>query len=104
MNSTSAPASRKSAARAMARSKPSMAMASVRAMIRVSAEWRASTAALILPTISCAGMIAALGKILVLELDRVRPGALENAHRALDIERVAVSSIGVDDERNADPV
>ena len=43
-------------------------------------------------------MAAALGKILVLELDRVGAGALELADRAHDIERVAVAGVGIDDQ------
>ena len=47
---------------------------------------------------------AALGKILVLELDRVGAGALELADRAHHIERVAVAGVGIDDQVRADPV
>ena len=89
----------------MARSKPSTATASVRAMISVSRERRASTAALILPhhlrrrnQRLVVEMAAALGKVLVLELDGIGAGALEQAHGALDIERVAVAGIGIDHE------
>ena len=110
-NSMSAPASRYIAARSMARSKPSTATASVRAMISVSRECRASTAARILPHISsrrdqrlAVEMAAALGKILVLELDRVGAGALELAHRAHHVERVAVAGVGIDDQMRADAV
>ena len=56
MNSTSAPASRYSRARSRARSSPSTARASVRAMITNSGCVRASTAALIFAAISGAGM------------------------------------------------
>ena len=94
-----------SAARSMARSKPSTATASVRAMISVSRERRASTAARILPHISprrdqrlAVEMAAALGEVLVLELDRVGAGALELAHGAHDIERIAVAGVGIDDQ------
>ena len=95
----------------MARSKPSTATASVRAMISVSAMARESTAALILPTISrrrnqrlVVEMAAALGKVLVLDLDRVGAGAFEQPHGALDIERVTVAGVGVDDEMGGDAV
>ena len=49
-------------------------------------------------------MAAALGKVLVLELDRVRPGPLEQAHGAFDIECVAVPGVGIDDQMDADAV
>ena len=49
-------------------------------------------------------MSAALGKILILKLDRIGAGALEKPHRALDIERIAVAGVGVDDEMRADPI
>ena len=49
-------------------------------------------------------MAAALGKILVLELDRVGAGALELADRAHDIERVAVAGVGIDDQVRVDAV
>ena len=49
-------------------------------------------------------MAAALGKILVLELDRVGAGALEQAHGALHIERVAIAGVGIDDQMGADAV
>jgi hypothetical protein len=44
---------------------------------------------------------AALGEGLVLELDHGRTGALEAAHRALHVERVAEAGVGVDDHRHA---
>ena len=44
-------------------------------------------------------MAAALREALVLELDRARAGALEEPHRALDVERIAVAGVGIDDER-----
>ena len=104
-NSMSAPASRYIAARSMARSKPSTATASVRAMISVSRERRASTRGADLAAHLgrrdqrlAVEMAAALGKVLVLELDRVGAGALELAHGALDVERVAVAGVGVDDQ------
>ena len=49
-------------------------------------------------------MAAALGEILVLDLDRVRAGALEQAHGALDIERIAIAGVGIDDEMGAHAV
>ena len=49
-------------------------------------------------------MPAALGKILVLDLDRVGARALEQAHGALDIERIAVAGVGVDHEMRAHAV
>ena len=42
-------------------------------------------------------MAATLGKVLILDLDRIGAGALEQADRALDIERIAVAGIGIDD-------
>ena len=88
------------------RSKPSTASASVRAMISVSALRRASVAARILPTISArrdhalvGEMAAALGKGLVLDLDRGGARALEQPDRPLDVQRIAVAGVGVDDDR-----
>ena len=49
-------------------------------------------------------MAAALGKLLVLELDRAGAGALEQPHGALDVERVAVAGVGVDDQMGVDAV
>ena len=49
-------------------------------------------------------MAAALGKILVLDLDGVGAGALQQPHGALDIERIAVAGVGIDDEMRADAV
>ena len=49
-------------------------------------------------------MSAALGKHLILELDRRGPGPLEQPHRTLDIERVAVAGVGIDDQRTVDAV
>src|SRR5262245_4580304 len=43
-------------------------------------------------------MAATLGEILVLELDSVGAGALERAHCAHDVDRVAVAGVGVDDQ------
>ena len=43
-------------------------------------------------------MAAALGKVLVLELDRVGAGALELADGAHDVERIAVAGVGIDDQ------
>ena len=89
----------------MARSKPSTATASVRAMISVSAETPRVDRRLDLAhhlrrrnQHLVVEMAAALGEILVLELDGVGAGALEQAHRALDIERVAVAGVGIDHE------
>ena len=49
-------------------------------------------------------MAAALGEILILELDGVGAGAFEQAHRTLDVERIAITGVGVDHEMSADPV
>ena len=49
-------------------------------------------------------MAAALGKILILDLDGIGAGALEQAHRALDIERIAVAGVGIDNEMGRDAV
>src|SRR5262245_14756921 len=49
-------------------------------------------------------MAAALREFLVLELDRVRARALEQAHGAADIERVAVTCISVNDQIGVDPI
>ena len=43
-------------------------------------------------------MAAALGEVLVLELDRGGAGALELADGAMDVQRVAVAGVGVDDQ------
>ena len=44
---------------------------------------------------------AALGKRLVLQVERGHPGPLELAHRATDVQRVAVAGVGVGDDRHA---
>ena len=49
-------------------------------------------------------MAAALRKILVLDLDRVGAGALEQADGALDIEGIAVAGVGIDDQMCAHAV
>ena len=49
-------------------------------------------------------MTAALGKDLVLDLDRIRAGSLEQAHRARHVERIAVAGIRIDDEMAADAI
>ncbi len=49
-------------------------------------------------------MAAALGKVLVLELDRGGAGALELAHGAHDVERIAVAGVGIDHEMRIDAV
>ena len=49
-------------------------------------------------------MAAAFGKVLILDLNGVGAGALEEPHRALDIERVTVAGVGIDDEIDADAV
>jgi len=49
-------------------------------------------------------MPAPLGEILILELDRVGAGLLKAAHRAHDIERVAIAGVGVDDQVRIDAV
>src|SRR5690242_2133888 len=43
-------------------------------------------------------MTAALGKILILDLYSIGAGALEFAHGARHVERVAITGVGVDDE------
>ncbi len=47
---------------------------------------------------------AALGKALVLELDGARARTLEQLHRPLHVERVAVAGVGVDDDGRGDPL
>ena len=49
-------------------------------------------------------MPAALRQGLVLELDRGGAHALEQAHRALDVERVAETVVTVHDQRHLDPL
>ena len=49
-------------------------------------------------------MAAALGKALILDLDRVRAGLLEQPHRALDVERIAIAVVGIDDQIGVDPI
>ena len=49
-------------------------------------------------------MTAALGKILILDLDGVGAGAFQKPHRALHIERIAVAGVGIDDEMRTDAV
>jgi hypothetical protein len=44
---------------------------------------------------------AALGEALVLQLDHRGAGALEAAHRALHVQRIAEAGVGVDDHRHA---
>ena len=44
------------------------------------------------------------GKRLVLDLDRIRAGALEQAHRARHVERIAVAGIRIDDEMAANAI
>jgi hypothetical protein len=45
-------------------------------------------------------MPAALREALVLELDHRGAGALQAAHRALHVERVAEAGVGIDDDRH----
>ena len=47
---------------------------------------------------------AALRERLILDLDRIRAGALEQAHRARHVERIAVAGIRIDDEMAADAI
>ena len=47
-------------------------------------------------------MPAALWKALILELNRRRAGLFEDPHRARDVERVAIASITIDDDRRLD--
>jgi hypothetical protein len=49
-------------------------------------------------------MAAAFREILILELDCIGAGAFEQPHRALDIERIAVAGVGVDNEMRIDAV
>ena len=49
-------------------------------------------------------MSAALGEILVLELDRAGASAFEDADRAYDVKCVAVAGIGVHDQMSVDAV
>ena len=49
-------------------------------------------------------MAAALGEILILDLDGVGPGTLQQPHGALDIECIAVAGVGIDDEVRVDTV
>ena len=49
-------------------------------------------------------MAATLGEGLILDLDRIRPGALEQAHRARHVEGIAVAGIRIDDEMAADAI
>jgi hypothetical protein len=49
-------------------------------------------------------MAATFGEVLILNLDGTGAGAFQKAHGALDVERVAVAGVGVDDEMSADPV
>ena len=44
-------------------------------------------------------MAAALGKYLVLDLDRVGAGALQHLDRAPHVERVAEAGVGIDHQR-----
>ena len=81
-------------------------MASVRATIIRSGSVRASTAALILRHHLGGGdhllaleMAAALGKHLVLDLDRVGAGALQHLDGAPHVERVAEAGVGIDHQR-----
>ena len=83
-------------------------IASQRAMMTKSGSWRASSAALILPDHLFLGdealaehVAAALRPDLVLDVDAGHAGALELAHRAPRVDRVAVAVVGVDDHRNA---
>src|ERR1039457_5137965 len=43
-------------------------------------------------------MAAAFGKTLILDLNRLRTRLFQQPHRALDIERIAVTGIRIDDE------
>jgi hypothetical protein len=47
-------------------------------------------------------MPAPLGRLLILYLDRTGAGALEQAHSAVRTNRIAESSICVDNERQVD--
>ena len=49
-------------------------------------------------------MTAALRKGLILELDGARPRTLEQAHGSADIERIAITVIGIDDEMRGNAV
>src|SRR5471030_259663 len=104
-NMMSAPASAKRCARSMAASKPCVAAASVRAMMRKSGSWRASTAALILATASSVE-ITSLPEKWPQRLGATWSSswmqsarALEHAHGVAHVERVAEAGVGVDDQR-----
>ena len=47
-------------------------------------------------------MSAALGKFLVLELNGVGAAALEHLDRVADIDRIAETGVGIDDQRQRD--
>ena len=49
-------------------------------------------------------MAAALGELLILELDGVGARALQHLHRVGNVHRIAEAGIGIDDERYADAV
>src|SRR5215472_8745075 len=94
----------------MARSKPSTAIASVRAITSVSRAPRIER------RLDFAGHLgrgdedlavevaAAFGKILVLELNRACPRAFEQAHGAADVEGIAIAGVSVNDEIGVDPI
>jgi hypothetical protein len=47
---------------------------------------------------------AALRKSLILDLDGVGAGALQQPHRSLNVERIAVAGVGVDNQMSADTI
>ena len=48
-------------------------------------------------------MAAALGQLLVFQLNRRRAGPLQLGDRPLDVHRVAEAGVGIDDHRNRHP-
>ena len=89
----------------MVRSSPSLASASLRAMITNVESVRASTAAFTRSTISCAGttslpgpMTAALRLHLVFDVHAGGAGLGERLHRARDVERAAPAGVRVDQQ------
>ena len=105
-NTASAPASTQATSRAIISSRPSLASASLRAMMTKLASLRASTAALTRSTISslrhhflAGAMAAALGLHLVFDVQAGGAGLDERAHGARDVERAAPARVGVHQQR-----
>ena len=49
-------------------------------------------------------MPTAFGKALILDLDRMRARLLQKPQRTLDIDRIAVTGIGIDDKTGIDAI